>query len=306
MSHLKRFSVSFIFMMTAVLVEVHAQQDPLSTQYLGNYFLINPAYAGMTKDLNLSVGYRTQWAGFNGSPVTYNATGHISLRGNKMGLGFSAVQDKVGSDRTIEINAAYSYHLSLTDGVELSFGLQGGMINYRSDYSDLMINPNDPKFNNISEYKPNFGAGVLVRTENYLFSVSMPHLLRRSGDVDSLTTGLYSQNLYVFGSYMWAISYRVKFKPSVLLRAAKNAAVSVDYVLAMKVDDSYTLGVFTRNFNTVGFQALLNIGDALRVGYTFEMPLSSSSALNFTSHEVMCGLRIKALSFHDIEEVRSY
>jgi type IX secretion system PorP/SprF family membrane protein len=297
---------SFIILIIFSVTDLCAQQDPLSTQYLGNYFLINPAYAGMTKDLNFSAGYRTQWAGFNGSPVTFNATGHISLRENKVGIGFSAVQDKVGSDKTTEINAAYSYHISLKDGVEFSFGLQGGMINYHTDYSDLKINPSDPKFNSISEFKPNFGAGILLRSESFLISVAVPHLLQRSQAVDSLTTGLYSQNLYVFGSYMLPLSYRVKLKPSILLRATKDAPASLDYCMAMKVDDSYTLGVFTRNFNTLGFQALLNIGDALRVGYVYEMPISNVTGLNYSSHEILVGLRIKALSFHNIEEVKSF
>jgi len=82
--------------------------------------------------------------------------------------------------------------------------------------------------------------------------------------------------------------------------------VSVDYCFAFKMDESYTIGVFTRNFKNVGFQALLNVGDALRFGYVFEMPLSSSTALNFTSHEVMCGIRLKILSFHSAGLVKNY
>ncbi len=31
-------------------------------------------------------------------------------------------------------------------------------------------------------------------------------------------------------------------------------------------------GMFTRNFNTLGFQAQINVEDALRFSYTFELP----------------------------------
>jgi type IX secretion system PorP/SprF family membrane protein len=287
--------------------KLFAQQDPLSTQYFNNYFLINPAYAGMTKDLNCSAGYRLQWAGFDGSPVTYNATGNVSLHQNKMGLGFSAVVDKIGSDKTTEFNTAYAYHIRVDDGgAEMSFGLHAGMINYKSDYSNLQINPNDPKFNNISEFKPNFGAGLLLRNDNYLISIAMPHFLQQSSNPGVSATGLYSKNLYIFSSYLVPLSYRVKFKPSILLRSVKGTPVSIDYCFAFKMDESYTLGVFTRNFNNIGFQALINVGDGLRFGYVFEMPLSSSSSLNFTSHELMCGIRLKVLSFHRAGEVRNY
>src|SRR6478736_1859017 len=147
MNMVKQFYIFFLIMINSVIL--FGQQDPLSTQYFNNYFLINPAYAGMTKDLNCSAGYRLQWAGFDGSPVTFNATGNMAVRNNKMGLGFSALVDKIGSDKTTEFNGAYAYHLRLDNstGAEMSFGLQAGMINYKSDYSELTVSPGDPNFN---------------------------------------------------------------------------------------------------------------------------------------------------------------
>ena len=295
-----------VLTLCTIVLSTFAQQDPLTSQYLNNYFIINPAYAGMTKDLNLSAGYRTQWAGFAGSPVTLNANGHISLAGNKMGAGINIVQDKIASNKTTEINAAYAYHIPMKDGVDLSFGLQAGVINYRSDYSDLNVDKSDPKFNNVSEYQPNFGAGVLVRSEKYLVSVAVPHMLKASGGQETLAANLYSQNLYVFAGYLAQVSYRVKLKPSVLLRSSKGSPLSVDYYLGMRVDDSYTIGMFTRNFNTLGFQAQINVGDALRFSYTFELPTNNSVGLNFTSHEFMVSFRLAALSFHNITDVKNF
>ena len=300
----RRSGVALIFCVMAY--NALAQQDPLTAQYLNNYFIINPAYAGMTKDLNLSVGYRSQWAGFSGSPVTLNANGHISLAANKMGVGFSIVQDKIASNKTTEINAAYAYHLSMKDGVDLSFGLQAGVINYRSDYSDLQIDRTDPKFNNVSEFQPNFGAGLLVRSEKYLVSLAVPHMLKASGGPETLAANLYAQNLYVFAGYLAQVSYRVKLKPSILLRSSRGAPISVDYYLGLRTDDSYTIGVFTRNFNTVGFQAQINVGDALRFSYTFELPTNNSVGLNFTSHEFMCSFRLAPLSFQNITDVKNF
>jgi type IX secretion system PorP/SprF family membrane protein len=62
-----------------------AQQDPLYSQYVLNPLLINPAYSGMTKDLNASVTFRRQWVGFDGSPTTANANAHMALGKNRMG-----------------------------------------------------------------------------------------------------------------------------------------------------------------------------------------------------------------------------
>ena len=81
-------------------VSAMAQQDPLYSQYINNLLLINPAYSGSTSDLNLSAMYRKQWVGYEGSPATFNANGHIALSNNRMGAGLIVLQDKIGSDKT--------------------------------------------------------------------------------------------------------------------------------------------------------------------------------------------------------------
>ncbi|MBX2956974.1 MAG: type IX secretion system membrane protein PorP/SprF [Cyclobacteriaceae bacterium] len=57
----------------------HGQQDPLYAQYLNNPFVLNPAYAGQSTVLSASLQYRTQWAQFEGNPVTATLTGHMRL-----------------------------------------------------------------------------------------------------------------------------------------------------------------------------------------------------------------------------------
>jgi hypothetical protein len=47
-------------------LQAQAQVDPLYAQYLTNPMTINPAYTGLKNNLNMSVAYRKQWAGFDG------------------------------------------------------------------------------------------------------------------------------------------------------------------------------------------------------------------------------------------------
>lgn len=88
-----------------------AQTDPLYAQYMNNPFVLNPAYAGFNKTVNASVSFRKQWAGFEGSPSTMNATVHASLLENKMGAGLIVIQDKIGINSNIDVTGTYSYKL---------------------------------------------------------------------------------------------------------------------------------------------------------------------------------------------------
>ena len=287
-------------------VRVFAQQDPLYSQYILNPLIINPAYSGMTTDLNASVMYRKQWAGFEGSPVTFNANAHIALANNKMGAGLIILQDQIGTDKTTQITATYAYHLPLNEKLKLSFGLQGGVINYYSDYSDIKFNPADTKFTNSSEWKPNFGAGLLLYNENFMVGISVPKMLKATSTIESLSTGLYNQHAYLFAAYVFPISYRIKLKPWILARAVSGAPVSFDYAASIKVDDSYTLGLFTRNFSTYGFLAQINLGDNLRFGYVFELPTKNSVGTQYTTHELTLGVRLSVLTFHDLGAIRDF
>jgi type IX secretion system PorP/SprF family membrane protein len=300
---MKKLLTLFAFFCSVPLM---AQQDPLYSQYINNLLLINPAYSGSTTDLNMSAMYRKQWVGFDGSPSTFNANGHIALSNNRMGAGLIVLQDKIGSDKTSEITFTYGYHLPLNNKITLSFGLQGGAINYYSDYSDLKINPADSKFSNQSVWKPNLGTGLILKSEKFLLSLSVPKLLKASSTVEQLSTSLYNQHAYIMGAYVFQLSYRIKVKPWILARMVSGAPASFDYGASLKVDDSYSLGLFTRNFDTYGTFAQINLGDNLRFAYVFELPTKNSVGTQFTTHELTLGVRLSVLGFHDLNVIKNF
>jgi type IX secretion system PorP/SprF family membrane protein len=278
----------------------HAQTDPLYAQYLMNPILINPAYTGLTNNLNASVTYRKQWAGFEGSPTTYNATAHTSLRDNKMGLGLIISKDEIGSNSNTEIHATYAYRIDL-DQKYLSFGLQAGVVNFKSNNGDLNIyHPEDPVFlGTVNTTKPNFGAGIILHSDRYYFGVSAPRMLKSKTSFDNVETELYSQHFYFTGAYIIYLNERVRFKPSVLVRGVKGSTVSTDLNFSVNFEEKYIAGIFTRNFNTYGLLAQLKLNSKYRFGYALEVPTNKSVGTRFTSHEIMIGVNMALFDFHD-------
>jgi type IX secretion system PorP/SprF family membrane protein len=284
-----------------------AQQDPLYSQYLFNPFILNSAYAGYSKDVTAQATHRSQWSGFDGAPVTFSATGHISLADNKMGVGLIVLQDEIGSNKNTEVQAAYAYHVQLQENKRLSFGLQGGLLNYRSNYDDLNIDRNDPKFQGtINEMLPTFGAGVIYSSDNFFGGFSVPKLLKSTTSLDGVDVTLYNQHAYAYAAYLFTLSYRVKVKPFIMARYVDGASVNADVGAALTADDSYMLGLFTRSLNTYGVLAKINLGDVLRVGYVFELPTNQSVGTNYPSHEITVSFRMKAFRFHDIGAIMDF
>lgn len=107
--------------------DIAAQFDPMYTQYMFNELVINPAYAGSRECLSGTALYRQQWVGLDGAPTTLTGSVHAPLMQQKIGVGLTFANDKIGvSQRTsVTINGAYRIKL---EAAHLSFGLQLGLV----------------------------------------------------------------------------------------------------------------------------------------------------------------------------------
>ncbi|HMQ00369.1 MAG TPA: type IX secretion system membrane protein PorP/SprF [Cyclobacteriaceae bacterium] len=301
---MKKYSFLLIFVLG---IKAYAQQDPVYSQYIFNPFLLNPAYSGFSKDLNAMGAYRVQWAGFDGSPVTMSASANMSFVENKMGVGFFAMNDRIGTSNTTEFFATYAYHLELTNGSRISFGLQAGGMNFTNDYNELNAAPGDPLLQSrISEFAPNFGTGVIYSSDRIYASLSVPRLLKSSTKSGGEEVSFYNQHFYLQAAYMIFLSSRVRIKPFILGSFVSGSSPNIDIGSLMIIDNSYGIGLLSRKFHTYGALVNFNIGDNLRIGYVYEMPTNKSVGINFASHEVTLGLRWQILKFHDISTYTSF
>src|SRR6187399_2281757 len=106
----------------------HAQYEPQFTQYLNNELFINPAYAGSRGFAAASMLYRDQWVGIEGAPRTATFGFHSPFMHDKIGLGLSVMNDRIGVSNQTSAFFSYAYHLTATENSKLSFGLSGGFI----------------------------------------------------------------------------------------------------------------------------------------------------------------------------------
>ena len=274
-----------------------AQQDPLYSQYFNNPMLINPAFAGSMERLYAGVAYRTQWAGIDGGPVTFNFNTHMTLVNNKVGVGLLAVQDKLGDVKNTQAGGVASYRIKLSGGTTFSFGMQMGFTRYATDPNAVRLQNNpDPAFNQIIQSQFNLGAGALLQNQKYLVSLSVPRMLPGSVSQGGQTIKIYSQNFYLYGAYYFALNDNVQFRPSTLLRATPGTPASIDVNCNFTFKRLYTAGIFTRKFNTYGV-LLQMVFSNYRIGYVFELP-GKGSALNYNTHEISVAISLPTMVYH--------
>src|SRR5579859_559503 len=122
-----------------------AQQRPIQSLYMFDPLLINPAYAGSQVQLSATAIYRNQWVNLDGAPKTFTATSHSGFRKYRVGLGFILSNDQIGIHNDVGFYGVYSYKLPINNKKgTLSFGLQGGFNNLRSNYA--LLDPKEPNY----------------------------------------------------------------------------------------------------------------------------------------------------------------
>lgn len=282
-------------------IHAMAQQDPIYSQYILNPQVINPAYSGLTNNLNLNASYRMQWMGLEGQPSTFNLNGNTSLLENKAGAGFMLSHDQIGNTRNTEFNVSFAYKLELGHDRLVSFGMQAGVLNYRIDNADLNIyDEGDEVFmNNENGTALNIGAGLIFKGQDFLVGLSVPRMLPTKFKAGESEFELYNQHYYLFGAYVFYLNSQIKFKPTALLRGVTGSPASVDVGANFVFNSIHTAGLFTRNFKTYGLLLQTLYKEKFRFGYVFELPTNKSVGANFTTHEISLGIRLSVFSFHD-------
>ncbi|MTI21099.1 type IX secretion system membrane protein PorP/SprF [Fulvivirga sp. RKSG066] len=267
----------------------YAQQDPLYNLYAFNQFMINPAYAGIYNNFNANLITRKQWAGIDGSPLTNMLSMHSSIA-DKFGGGILLINDRLGVNNNTEAQLAFSYKL-FSGAKTLAFGVQGGLINYSYDYGKLNLAYVDDEgldMNNEQFSKANFGTGIFYMTDKFYLGLSVPRILSVKVEDGVSSSTRYKQHYYLSSGAI--IKFRsvseVLLKPSFLVRYTANGQISADISFSALFVNTLWVGATLRNLSGIGIITQLQVSDAFRFGYSFELPTNQLVKDNFGTHEL--------------------
>lgn len=263
-----------------------AQQLPQFTQYMYNTISINPAYTGSRGTLNITGLHRNQWAGLDGNPKTSTLSIHSPLRNDRIGLGFSYINDNLGDENTNYLYGDFSYTIPVSREAKLSFGLKAGFTNYSLENPDI----NDPFFNNgdFTKWSPNIGAGLYMSSNLWFVGISVPRILNtdiNNGEFVALERNSY----YAIGGLVLDISYNTKFKPSVITKFTNGAPATYDLTASFLFNEKFWIGATYRFNDANNFGAFMDyqLTKSIRAGYAYDLPTSTFRPYSGGTHEIL-------------------
>lgn len=290
------------------------QQESVYSMYMFNRQAQNPAYAGAKADWALTMLYRRQWTGFQGSPNTVNLSLHRATLNRRHGFGGVVMYDRIGDFSRSFVAGNYAYKIKMPVGGNdvgyLSLGLQAAALqtSWRGDEA-ILINPNDPSIPAVEEsgFAPDVGTGAYFHTSKWFVGASALHLvpfemnLVDGGDAElnrffSLTGG---------GDIpLGSLQQNIVLSPSAFIRFEEDAPIQLDVNANLTFYDRVWVGGILRGNvapNEENAQADLSLIQsasvtagffpvpALRVGYAFDIGLSDFSDHHTGAHELMIG-----------------
>ncbi|MGV6860204.1 MAG: PorP/SprF family type IX secretion system membrane protein [Putridiphycobacter sp.] len=273
---------------------IYAQQEAMFTHYSFNTLAVNSGYAGSRDALTVTGLHRSQWVSFPGAPQTQTITAHAPLFNQKIGLGLSVLNDKIGPTQQTAFYADFAYKIKLGNG-KLAFGLKGGANMVATDLKELSTQDDtDPQFqeNIQSQFLPNFGFGLYYSTPKYYLGVSTPRLLENNYETNSTTgsVGGERRHYYFIGGVVFPINKTetIKLRPTAYLKVTEGAPIEADLTALFYFQDKYWAGPMFRTGDAFGVLAGLNITDQFSFGYSFDWSFTNTTVkYNGGSHELM-------------------
>lgn len=305
----------------------YAQQTPQYTQYVFNSFLLNPAVSGIENYTDMRLGNRIQWRGLPGAPDTryfsihapvgkefiYNNANSVSGQGeNPMsrsfvqtyqaapphhGVGFSVITDQTGPLKRTDINLSYAYHLGISDQVNFSVGLSGGMSQVALDLSEVVLEDSGDAllFTNGKKSAPNLNAGFWIYGPRFFVGIAAHRLLGAEVRlVGSNAAVVDKQQPQVFASagYKLFLSEDIALLPSCLLSYSALMPLSTDLNMKLAFRDKFWIGGGYRRNDSFSANAGFNVGYLFNLAYAYDFTTSRLNTVSQGTHELVLGIML--------------
>lgn len=283
-----------LFVAVAFQQALCAQQTPITSQYLTNGLIINPAYAGTRGALSANLAYRKQWARIVGAPQFQNLSLHSPVnKREKVALGFAAEYLTYGVTKNVGLYGFYAYNVRVGKG-RLSMGLKAGADLSNTNYNNLRFpdgNPQDPLLSGDIRYTmPNVGAGFYYYSDRFFAGLSVPSILTyvsNETDQSAVSPEFGMFKTYFLTGTLINVSGGFRIKPSVLVRYSFAEPLEMDLNANFIFADILWIGGSYRVAEKAAVALLdLQVTPQLKLGYSFDYQLGHLNNYTSGTHEV--------------------
>ncbi len=293
-----------------------AQQMGLANQYDRIAGVLNPAYNGLNRAVQVDALTKSQWANFPGSPKL-NVVGTQIPLNRDFAAGINLQTLSVGKFQNAKplslfaVGADLAYHKQLAKNVFVSTGIRVGLFSYNAQLSLLNANdPNDGSLvdNNYTIKTPLVGGGIMLYGKQYFVSASMPqYAIMANEQINQYNINYASAPMMIFSTgYLQKLSKDWDAKVTVQGRHFAGLPFHVDANAYFYYKNQIMFGYGRRNNTANVYQLQVRFNEFVWINYGYERGYIYDSQTPFSSHEFGVSYKFYQPSKQMFIEPRNY
>lgn len=297
---MKKYLLLIILLVTSV-TGVRAQYDSQLSQYFMAMGYYNPAYAGVSGDLNMLALARLQYIGIKGAPRSFfiNADMPLKLGKTNNGVGLVVFADGAGLFQNTHVSVQYAYKQKLFGGT-LSAGVQIGIVNQSFDgegvyYPTSNFHQQEDQAlpqTQVSGIGFDMNAGLYYTHKKFYAGFGVTHLNQAEIALDEYSS------MYLTSTYNLTGGYNIQFRnplyelqPSVFLKTDMQN-FQADITARLVYNKMFNGGFSWRVNESVILLLGAKIG-SFQVGYAYDYPTTPLFKATSGSHEIVVSYKLK-------------
>ncbi|MDC0584220.1 PorP/SprF family type IX secretion system membrane protein [Bacteroidales bacterium] len=301
--HLHKRKLITIFIGVMLTCTGYSQQLPNYSQYLTNFFLINPAAAGAEGYTAFNFTAREENIGITDAAKTHSISaqsrilknsfikrGHSVRRrgssggkGGNNGYGAYLYDDRNGALHRLGLQLTYSHHLRVKS-IQFSGGVS--LLGYQNSLNDVRLNEgsnNDPTINERrNKYGIDANMGVFAMHSKFKGGISITNLIGTEGN---------ERHYIAHGNYIYRPSRAWKYEPTLLLKWPESQIPQGDIFVKATYRGTYWGGLGYRT----GSSMIIFYGlkfDKYYFNYSFEYNLNEIRKYSMGTHEFSLAVKL--------------
>ncbi len=310
-----RFWMLLLSALSALVV--HAQ-DPQFSQFYANPLYTNPAFAGTTRGIRITMLARNQYTSLQNNYKTASVSVDANISALNGGLGMMALTDVAGDGFLTNnvFSGIYSYHLQVSRNLSMRAGLQASVVQKTYDFSKFQfgdqiddrlgfVKPTGERKGMDNRVFPNFSTGFLFYTDQIYGGAAVHNIVEpnqsfyfeNSGEDQFKLPRRYTLHA---GGIIYLTSQRrederIYISPNILYMQQRNFnQMNLGFYVKR---NNLIVGGWLRQTsqNTDAIIALIGFKfNRLRIGYSFDATVSGARSATTGSHEISLAAELRS------------
>tara|TARA_B110000285_G_scaffold109641_1_gene124485 strand:+ start:1077 stop:2009 length:933 start_codon:yes stop_codon:yes gene_type:complete len=283
-----------------ICIQLEGQQTVQFTQYIFNGFAINPSLAGSKPCMDVKLGYRTQWVGFEGAPKTtfVSVNGELKFKKvksirTKHGAGVYVESDVIGPIKKTTMYLAYAYHFPLSRGITASAGIFAGLQEMRLDASKIsVIDANDPLIGGSGTrfMIPDISPGFFISHKDWFTGFSIRQAFPKKWELIGSDKTKNTLHYLLVGGKRFETGNEINVVPSAMLKWTGYTNPSIDLNLLFELNHYFEIGASWRSGDALAGIVKFNFLEYFSLGYSFDLTTSKVRLGSANTHEIILGI----------------